>query len=520
MFIQNRLWRRLTALAWILLFPLTSQAGVYDSQKVKVGDLIRQGKLDQAARVIEKNQMIFGRKRLQRYYILLGNAYMDTGKDMKAIACFQRVPYRRKKIDRTIKQLARIVGRRFLLERDYRQALKYYRLNGDKELIGKLASLKAGDDHFREKRYEKAMAAYIQSGFWDRMAGAYAFLGDIYVKKGQIEKGKSHYRRAVESYQKILKSFEYQWGDHYNKKRLNCIEKLAKLKKSREDVSADKRLKRILKGVGDYCQRLKSESFFFYCDEYVSKFKDFYIWEGESQPKGVYFSRDWSGRPPSAQPGKHKKNGIERRKYVYSYQLVQDGDHIKETRKLYRNKLDGRKSQQKDEWGGDTVFFKKIIFGPIGLLSHSWQSHYDYHIIGEERLAGRNAVIIDCIPKNPFDNSNDNLLFGKVWVDEEQMNILKIVWEPKAVAIATEFVRYARRFSKTPDTRFITVFLQEGDGIRYPSKGIYAEYFVGTKQNRQALLKLDILYKNHRFFDVNTDTKMRPDESTEDHENG
>lgn len=51
----------------------------------------------------------------------------------------------------------------------------------------------------------------------------------------------------------------------------------------------------------------------------------------------------------------------------------------------------------------------------MGFLSEYWQDFFDYNIVGEETVKGREAIRIAIAPKSPRE---ENYSLGNVWIDQ------------------------------------------------------------------------------------------------------
>ena len=78
--------------------------------------------------------------------------------------------------------------------------------------------------------------------------------------------------------------------------------------------------------------------------------------------------------------------------FLYDYQFIRKKDEVKEQRNLVA--VDGRKAHRPLPPIQPAAFrYKNVLFGPIGLLSESWQVFHSYRIVGEERLFDEKAVV-------------------------------------------------------------------------------------------------------------------------------
>lgn len=485
----------------LFLFFLISNL-IFGSQNVKMArfnDLLAKGQLGEAREFLKEQGMYLRKQLLKQCYIRLGEAFLLDQQYIKALACYRDLPYRGKKEKIAIKWLSELVGDEYLVKRDYKKALEYYKMSGDREMINKLGYIRSGDECLSNGEYKRALEYYEKTGCLDKIAWYYGVMADAYKKEGKIQLAKSFFKKAIEKYESILKSFDYWWRDEYNEHRLRCMAELNSFEKSPEEKAQEMKLKKILKEVGTYCDRLKKESIYFFCKEYVKETIDYSI-----------LGNNTSFAFGSIAPIGRKSSGIKSKTYIYAYQLIQEGNLINETRQLLWNTGKKSKGAKRNEWETSSIIFKKIIFGPRGIFGFPWQSLYDYRILGEDTFNREKVIIVEGIPRFPLKinpQSKTILLFGKAWVKADDFTVLKIEWEPKSIGNTNNLRKIAKSLSLKPNLTFITEYLFEKNGIRYPTKSYYAECFVSKKGKKSILLTLDIHYEKFRFFNVGTEVK-------------
>lgn len=461
----------------------------------KFSVLIKNSKLKEAKEFLKKKDMVYGSKILKTYYIKLGNAFISDKQYSNALSCFKAFSNPKIKTKRIIKKLTKLLGERYLKKRNYKKALEFFKTVGDENLVNRLSHVLKGDEALLKKKYDLALNYYKSSGFLDRIAKCYGIIADEYNNNGDFQLAKSFFKKAIEEYTSLLKSFDFIWFEEYNKDRLRCISKLKRIKKKPEDNEQKIILKKILKGAGTYSAKLRDESIYFYCKEFVKESRDYSV-SGSSNR----FDPDIRGHR------RNRRGGRKNKTFINSYQLIQKGESIKETRQFLRNVSRGSKFSKKVNWKSASVVFQKIIFGPLGMLEFSWQPYNSYTIIGKETINNEKAIIIECIPEYPLEKKThrfNNYLFGKIWISVNDYSVLKIEWEPKSIAFVNNTLNTVSLSSQTRFKYTIEYFLKR-NGIRFPTKGYYSEYFVNEKGKKNIYLELGIKYSDFRFFNVAT----------------
>ena len=463
--------------------------GIFE-KKLNFENLVKSGDLIEAGEYLEEHRESFRKEFQHNAYVFLAKHFQKNYQFVKALYFFSHAPEQNKKTRKSIKKIGLILGNLYFKRKRYKYALKYYKIAQDRKMIKKTGYIITGEQQLKEKAYEKAADIFKRSGLIEKTAFCYKLMALNASEKGDRELEKSAYKKALATYHMILKSFNHNWNDTLNRHRLYCISKLESLKKTAKEVKEAEKLKKILKGVGKYCEELEAESIYFFCREKITE--DIY-----------------------------KQFLTKKRKhyYTYSYQLIEKNKTFKETRKLIRKGGDARRRalrNKKPRWGSPETIFKKIIFGPLGILDYNWQPYYNYKIIGEEKLNKHKVTIVECIPKYPLKRNSamkENLLFGKVWIKSDDFKVLKIEWEPISVGYANDFIKFSPHNRKGIQSSLSTEYMFERNGIRYPTKGLYSEYVLNKNGKQQMMLSLSANYKNFKFFSVGTETEIIPVEA-------
>lgn len=258
-------------------------------------------------------------------------------------------------------------------------------------------------------------------------------------------------------------------------------------------------LENILKKCAEYCQKLTNSSLFFVCNEKVKE----EIYRPSPQ---VY---DASGRISYSADslGRLTQKNI----YVYDYQLIRKNLEISEKRILIEE--NGKKKKEKDAGLKTRIFsYSNIIFGPVGLLSEFWQEYYNYTIIKREKFE-RNKVII--IQATHIPHKKTSNLFGRIWVREDDSSIVKIEWEQESIQNYELAEEFAKKLNAKPELEFLAEYSFEKNGIRFPNKCTITEAYRRKGGGRHIRSKTTIIYKDYKFFTVETevkyDKKLSPD---------
>jgi hypothetical protein len=224
----------------------------------------------------------------------------------------------------------------------------------------------------------------------------------------------------------------------------------------KKDISPE--LDQILKGSDEYCRKIADSVLDIVCEEKITE-KVYSIRNNFMS----FISRKRSGvDPPSSRDPRVRTRSRRRvnskNEYVYDYQLVRKGWEIKEQRILIKE--NGKKRNTKNPELKTRFRHEYMIMGPLALLREKRQPYHDYRIIGEKKLWGRKAIIIEAVPKQGYSFEH---LGGKIWVDRENFNILKIEWNQKSI-------QGYKLLNKNVSIDFATEYKFEKNGIRFPSQ--------------------------------------------------
>ena len=250
-------------------------------------------------------------------------------------------------------------------------------------------------------------------------------------------------------------------------------------------------LKKILEETANYCERVKGMALFYVCKEKITEKEFFY--------SGTTFARSATEREQRP----FQLASTKEKKLLYDYQLIKKAGELKEQRILLEE--DGKKMYQEDaELDKIKYVSENLVFGPVGFLSQSWQGYFNYEIVGEDSVSGVKTLIIRSSPKREME---ENYNFGKIWIDKDNFQILKIEWEPVSIKhyeegqIPTFLGEFKQRVIWTVD------YGVEKNGVRFPSCQMVKEVFINEKGYKILKRELSCDYVDYKFFTVETEVK-------------
>jgi len=248
-------------------------------------------------------------------------------------------------------------------------------------------------------------------------------------------------------------------------------------------------LRKTLEKIRQYCTRLKNGAYHFVCLEEISEKID--------------YTRDF--------PGLHDEPIIEENKYLYDYQLIRKGTLTKESRILLE--WNGEERHEEDAQLETKVFrHKNVLIRTVDVFSGFGEAINNYRIIKEETLNGEEAIVIEAVPKSPDrrvypSGIQPTYLHGKIWVKKDDFCILRIEWNPKIIKDFKYTEELAKKYRAEPCITIISEYRFEKKGIRFPSRLFVEEAYIGQNGNKFIRSETDIIYKDYKFFMVETEVK-------------
>ena len=231
------------------------------------------------------------------------------------------------------------------------------------------------------------------------------------------------------------------------------------------------RLAAILKKSEEYCRRLEKAALDFICLEEVKEFSRYYTPHTDI--------------------------------YLYDYQFIRKNEEIKERRNLIA--VNGKKENIQDSSLNSVMFqYKNVLFGPVGLLSKSWQADYDFKLIGEDTIHKEEAVVIEVTPRLALSEPH---LYGRIWIKVENGSVLKIVWDQKSLGNFQSVEEWAKAHEAEPRITAFSEYGFEKNGLRFPSWNYIEQAYIRKDKRKFANAEISIFYKDYKFFTVETEIK-------------
>jgi len=268
----------------------------------------------------------------------------------------------------------------------------------------------------------------------------------------------------------------------------------------------------LLEKAAAYCRKLEGSALDYICKEEIAEVTDPRLDQSRSRkPLTTWTS---VGPPVDASAGIGETRTAIRvvasvpkikRTLIYDYQCIRSGGEIREVRNLLqenRKKINEPNAKLKTL----NFLFGYVLMAPVGIFAEGSQPHYDYKIVGKDKIQKRSAVIIDVTPKPDAPEARN--LYGKAWIDAATGDILKIQWSEKRVNHYEITLKRAEQYDRKPRLTIRSDFQVEKNGIRFPSKLHIEEAYVSEGGLVFVRSETNVTYKDFKFFTVATESQI------------
>ena len=257
-------------------------------------------------------------------------------------------------------------------------------------------------------------------------------------------------------------------------------------------------LQEILQSTGEYCERVKQIALYYICQENIVDIENFF--RGTS--RALEMQREEKA---------FKIRRVKRQTYTYDYQLIRKGDDLSERRIMLEK--NGREKYQEDADLNHLKYYSQyLIFGPVGFLSHYWQNHFTYSMIGEDTIDGEPVFINRA---DPNEVRLDNYNIGRIWVNKD-FQVVRLEWEPISIQNYEDEILISSLGPFQKKLVWTVDYTVEKNGVRFPDRQLIKEVFFRISENgiEQKAVKRETRfeYNAYKFFIVETDVKFRKEE--------
>ncbi len=379
--------------------------------------------------------------------------------------------------------------------RDYDKAFKYINLSGNILHHPQLNSYHKGMQYFRSGDFKSAYQLFLKSKLRHLVARTLTLLASKDRKCGKSLSAEKKYRKALTLYNSNLFTTDTPWEPEDTSLRITCINFIRNAEKR---AGRDKLLKKILSESGNYSRTLNNYAIYYYCKELVSEQVQYKSLISDQQR--TLFLSDEKKRIDFS---RNRKQNV-----VFDYQIIKERDKIKENRTIFIP----RNRKKKKKWSPHTITVQNYFYGPVGLFHPSMQDLYYYELIPSPEDM-KDSWIVDVTPMHPDEVNPQNgkkFLYGRVWIDKQDYSISKVAWIPRHSRRTRVFTNIANMLERNSEISFVTCFDFKKGVLRYPSSGIYSEYFKDHRDIKERFSQLNIKFTDYRFF--NTATRIEKEQ--------
>ena len=302
------------------------------------------------------------------------------------------------------------------------------------------------------------------------------------------------------------------------------------------DSFSQEKLPAVLAGCGDYCQKLAGAALNFICEERIKEthynlLKNIgWVAYGPKRKQGEYIEIPPDAKPSvfmqhfgasEAESEKIRNTGQNlaeiaaiqmmdpkrtiRNDFLCDYLIIKKAETIEERRIILKE--NGQKHTDRSKLLDETRFSGlSSLFAPMRVLAKDKQSKFNFRIIGEERVHGKDASVIEATPKPEYE---DAIWTAKFWIDKKSYQTLKSEVEGVPIDAYEEVLDDCVNLNIRPI--FVTTheYGTEKNGIMYPSRSKVHTAYPGI-DNRGSVKKLGIslIYDKYKFFTVETEPRI------------
>jgi TonB family protein len=273
-------------------------------------------------------------------------------------------------------------------------------------------------------------------------------------------------------------------------------------------------LGRILDQCADYCDRLRNSALDYICEETIRDI-DFNLMTDEEMKKSSVVLMLISRRDGSvSQLGisslpPHSPERTEKNEYVCDYLLVKKGEGIQDRRIILRE--NGRRLPDRTKILEERRFTTLTPFlAPVRLLGRDRQPLFDYILLKDDRIKGKEACMIEVRPKA---GNAAGVEYAKVWVERKGGQVMKVEMTGLPYegyeSILNELIQYNAR------AKFVATYSYsvEKKGLAFPSEAKIRVNFArpGVTPERFWIerIRTDMKYDKYKFFTVETEGAVK-----------
>lgn len=275
--------------------------------------------------------------------------------------------------------------------------------------------------------------------------------------------------------------------------------------RTREDLGA------VLSSCADYCRKLRASALFYTCEENINE-TTHALRSSDQLEELALGPRDRSYQVTESPDGQMQgwlveaphimsARNIDRLRYSCDYQMIRRFGEIEERRIVLEE--NGHKITDRVKLLEEGRYASLLPITSVGLvLDEAQQPLFHYRIIKQERIAGRDALIIEALPRL---GNADGILSAKAWLEKGSGRILRCEIEGVPIDGYDDILAEAVLLNIKP--RFLRThdFQMDYQGILLPTRTtVLVEYPSLVRDRYETKSKINLSYGDFRFFSVET----------------
>jgi len=149
------------------------------------------------------------------------------------------------------------------------------------------------------------------------------------------------------------------------------------------------------------------------------------------------------------------------------------------------------------------------LFAAVRLLALDRQLLFNYRILKEEKVQGKEAYVIEAVPK--FKDVGE-VEYSIIWVDKKSFQILKSEIEGVPIEGYEKILEETTKLNLKPEFKITHLYQAEKKGVLFPSHSkvrvAYPPLRPMMRELHKLRLKIDMTYDKFKFFTVETEHKV------------
>jgi hypothetical protein len=264
----------------------------------------------------------------------------------------------------------------------------------------------------------------------------------------------------------------------------------------------------VLKSSREYCRRLERAALDFVCIEEVSEKIDLSRDTRQNLVTQIPTFDELSGYASGGRGSARRLRFEDPEKVGHDNSFLFDFQFIRQEGKVTERRIllvkNGKKASGREEIPKTGAFqFSDVLLTPVRLLEEKTAEFYQYRLLREDMLEGVKAWVLEVKPRMAI---ADRYLGAVIWLKKDDASVLRIDWDPITFGYYVNVLARAKAYGSEPQVVSRTEFGVEKHGLRFPSFDFTEEAYTGKDGKMFVRATTKVVYKNYKFFVVETAT--------------